>query len=243
MKTLFAHKSNYGAARTKDKIKYIVLHYTGNATDTAYANAKYFQTANRKASAHYFVDATSIYQSVQDLSVAWSVGGNRYSDCRQTGGGTLYGKCNNSNSISIELCSTNSKFTDATLENAAELIKELMKKYNIPAERVIRHFDVTGKYCPVYWMGNATNNLAWKQFKLKLVDIPTSINRNSSKDVIDWMKDKLNKVDIGEEKLSLNGQYDVKTQKYVLAVWKKWGMEPSSGKAIGSKTIKRLKTL
>lgn len=41
--------------------KYIVIHYTGNTTDTAKANANYFRSVNRGASAHYFVDATTVY--------------------------------------------------------------------------------------------------------------------------------------------------------------------------------------
>ena len=57
-----------------------------------------------KTSAHYFVDEKEIVQSVDDLRIAWAVGGNKYPSCAQTGGGTMYGKCKNANSISIELC-------------------------------------------------------------------------------------------------------------------------------------------
>ena len=54
--------------RTKggNKKKYIVIHYTGNKTDTAKANANYFRTENRGASAHYFVDKNTVYQVVED---------------------------------------------------------------------------------------------------------------------------------------------------------------------------------
>lgn len=246
LNTLLAHKSNYGAARTKDKIKYIVLHYTGNATDTAEANAKYFQTANRKASAHYFVDSNSVYNSVKDLCIAWSVGGKKYSDSANTGGGKLYGKCNNSNSISVEICSKNGVFQEKALENAAELVKELMKRYNIPLTNVIRHFDVTGKHCPVRWCCSRKNDLEFEKFKLRLIDIPDCINATSKKEVINWMKDKLNKVDIcgAVDKLSLNGQYNAKTAKYIRAVCKKYNWNPSkNGTEIHSKLINKLKTL
>lgn len=159
-----AHPSNYGGARDRSQIKYIVIHYTGNDGDKAANNAKYFQSANRNASAHYFVDSNNVYQSVCDLSIAWSVGGAKYTNCKETGGGAFYGKCTNANSISIELCddikdgkvSANSK----TLNNAAILCSELMSKYNIPIERVIRHFDVTGKNCPAYFV----DSKAWKKF-------------------------------------------------------------------------------
>ena len=38
--------------------------------------------------------------------------------------------------------------TDETLKQCAKLVKILMKKYNIPLERVIRHYDISGKLCP-----------------------------------------------------------------------------------------------
>ena len=59
-KKMFAHKSNYGGERKTSDIKYIVIHYTGNNGDTALNNCKYFQGANRNASAHYFVDDVTL---------------------------------------------------------------------------------------------------------------------------------------------------------------------------------------
>lgn len=165
MKTNIAHRSNYGATRSTSKIKYIVIHFTANDGDSDEANAKYFKSV-RKASAHYFVDGDSVTQSVYDNYVAYSVGGSKYSNCSTTGGGKYYGKCTNSNSISIELCDCVKNGTiypnQATINNALELTKELMKKYNVPKENVIRHFDVTGKTCPGYWAGTAAKNAKWK---------------------------------------------------------------------------------
>ena len=159
IKTNLANKSNYGSARSTSQIKYIVIHYTGNDGDSDENNGKYFKNNIVKASAHYFVDGDSITQSVPDNYVAWSVGGSKYADCSKTGGGKYHGKCTNSNSISIELCDDIKNgvvYPSAkTIEHALELTKSLMKKYNIPKENVIRHFDVTGKYCPKYWMDNS----------------------------------------------------------------------------------------
>ena len=167
--TKLAHASNYGRSRSASAIKYIVMHYTANKTDTAYANANYFQSANRNASAHFFCDKTSVYQSVPDLRVAWSVGGSKYSDCNKTGGGKYYKICTNTNSISIELCSTNGEIAKETVDNAVELTKSLMDKYNIPQSNVIRHFDVTGKRCPAWngWLP-ITNESKWNDFKNRL---------------------------------------------------------------------------
>ena len=87
MKEIWASITNYGAHRALHSIRYIAIHFTSNDGDTAENNGKYFQVANRKASAHYFVDDTTVVHSVPDDRVAWSVGGNKYNN----GGGRLYG--------------------------------------------------------------------------------------------------------------------------------------------------------
>lgn len=172
---LTAHRTNYGSQREIKKIEYIVLHYTANDGDRSANNARYFHNnANLRASAHYFVDDVLIYQSVPDDYVAYSVGATINKEGRPVidtskGGGKYYGLCTNANSISIELCDTERNgvynVTKLTKKNAIELTRFLMSKYNIPIENVIRHFDVTGKLCPVYWIDFGT----WEsEFKSKL---------------------------------------------------------------------------
>ena len=160
-----AHKSNYGGTRSESDIKYIVIHYTGNNGDTAANNCKYFQGANRNASAHYFVDGGAyIYNSVPVKSVAWSVGGF-YS---QSGGaGSYYKKCTNANSISVEMCNCVKSVPDKVFDQTVELTRFLMDKYNVPPSRVIRHWDVNGKDCPARWTGK--NNDGWDKFKRAIV--------------------------------------------------------------------------
>ncbi len=157
IKTQIANKANYGTQRNTSNIKYIVIHYTGNDGDSDESNAKYFKNNIVKASAHYFVDDDSITQSVPDNYSAYAVGGKKYNNA----GGRLYGTVNNSNSISIELCDSVKNGvvypTDKTINNAIELTQYLMKKYNVPVHRVIRHYDVNGKPCPAYW----TNDAKW----------------------------------------------------------------------------------
>lgn len=166
LKKKLANKNNYGNKRKTSSIKYAVIHYTANDGDTDEGNGNYFSKNIVKASAHYFVDSDSITQTVPDDYVAYSVGGKKYSNCKTTGGGKFYGKCTNSNSISIELCDDKKNGTicpsAATIANAIELTKELMKKYGIPAANVIRHFDVNGKSCPAYWCGTEAKNKKWK---------------------------------------------------------------------------------
>ena len=165
---ILCHPSNHGGNRAAEDIKYLVYHYTGNDGDTAKNNCLYYQNTVVQASAHYFVDDDGAIQSVPDLTAAWAVGGKKWSDCNKTGGGTLFGKVTNRNSISIEMCDTQHNgvrmASEKTLANAAELGRMLMEKYRIPIDRVIRHFDVTGKHCPAYFMDNA----AWNTFKARL---------------------------------------------------------------------------
>lgn len=168
LKEQLAASGNYGGSRNASQIRYLVYHYTANDGDTAANNASYFQHNIVKASAHYFVDDTTVYLSVPELKVAWSVGGSKYANADKTGGGTMYGVINNTNSISIEMCDTirNGVYqaSEATLANAAALGRALMKKYGIPIENVYRHFDVTGKHCPSYLV----NAQKWAEFKERL---------------------------------------------------------------------------
>jgi glucan-binding YG repeat protein len=153
-----AHSSNYGAYRDTKTIEYIVIHYTANDGDASWNNANYFQkNPNLKTSAHIFVDDSKAYLSVPLNRVAYSVGSNTVDTSR--GGGKYYKKCTNANSINIELCDTvrdgKRNVTQKTINNALDITRELMYEYNIPASHVIRHFDVTGKLCPEYWIDKA----------------------------------------------------------------------------------------
>lgn len=185
MKENLANRRNYGSARAASTIKYIVVHYTGNDGDSDESNANYFKNNVVSASAHYFVDDDSITLTVPELFIAWSVGGTKWKDCSATGGGTMYGKITNANSISVEMCDSQRNgtimATEQTMANTATLVKSLMKKYNIGIENVYRHFDVTGKHCPAYLM-NAT---AWAAFKERLKDAPVE-TYTTIKDIPAW---------------------------------------------------------
>ena len=194
VKTNLANKNNYGSSRLLSQIKYIVIHYTGNDGDTDENNGKYFKRNIVKASAHYFVDDDSITQSVPDNYVAWSVGGNKYSNCSSTGGGKYHKKCTNTNSLSIEICDDVKNgvvYPSAnTIQNALELTRLLMNKYKIPAANVIRHFDVTGKSCPAYWCGTSTKDAKWRsEFWNKLSVSDTVDNKAALKSLIEVAKE------------------------------------------------------
>lgn len=148
--------------------KYIVIHYVG-ATGGAEAGCKYFQKVYRGASANYFVGHSGeVWQCVEDSDIAWHCGAKKYK----------HKECRNSNSIGIELCcrqKTNGTwyFEEETIKVATELTKELMRKYNIPIENVIRHYDVSGKVCPEPFVRSTA---AWNSFKAGLTSKDTTSN-------------------------------------------------------------------
>lgn len=172
-------------------IRYIVIHYTAGTTSkpgTAEGTAEYYKaTAKTKnpVSADYTVDDQYAVRYNSDIHnrYTWHCGGSKYA----TKGGAYYGKCTNANSIGIEVCSSNSTgvmqnandksyyFTAAVVNNAVELTKQLMKEYNIPPERVIRHYDVTGKPCPgiIGWNADTGSEKEWEHFKERISDAKT----------------------------------------------------------------------
>ena len=185
-RTSLANVSNYKKAnRQNSDIKYIVIHYTANDGDTDEANANYFKVNNRQASAHFFVDDDSITLSVELNNIAWHCGGNVYNDVKKTGGGKYHNICTNSNSIGIEMCDTNRNGTYdlsvKTRENVIKLVRELMKEFNIDINHVIRHFDVTGKYCPRYFCPPYGSNDEWNKFKADIMSkVETSNNKEEA---------------------------------------------------------------
>lgn len=146
-------------------ISYIVIHYVG-AVSTAKNNVDYYAREKLQASAHYFVDEISIWQSVEDKDRAWHCGGG----LQGSNGHKFHGICTNSNSIGIEMCCKKDKngnwyFEPETVKNTIDLVKMLMAKHNIPIDRVIRHFDVTGKNCPAPYV----NESKWQEFKSRIL--------------------------------------------------------------------------
>ena len=162
-------KINYRNTNDLNRIKYIVIHYVG-ATGGAEDNCHYFHSVNRGASAHYFVGHEGeIWQCVDDADVAWHCGDDKY----------WHDTCRNDNSIGIEMCCRKNSsgvwyFEDVTVASTIELTKELMKKYKIPAENVIRHYDVTGKVCPAPYVKNNTKH-TWDAFKKGITGASTPV--------------------------------------------------------------------
>lgn len=182
----------YCITRTPNRtIKYIAIHYTAGASSAPgrAVNMKNSWEKSRRASADFGVDDRDMVQFNPDLKnyKCWSVGDKKNPN---GGGGQLYGIATNGNTISIEICSNLKKgysaskvnhegwyYTDKALDNAVKLVKILMKKFNIPIERVVRHYDISGKICP--------GIIGWNNYTIYEAD-GTKTNKKS--DSSEWIK-------------------------------------------------------
>ena len=178
-----SHAGNYAAGRS-GPVEYIVIHYTSNQGDTAKNNADYFAREKVGASAHYFCDENEIWQSVKDTDTAWHCGAKTY----------RHPECRNANSIGVEICMNDKKgnVRQGSIATAAELVRYLMQRYGVPVDRVIRHYDVTGKYCP----GPMVDDPAlWTAFQQSLTQTEDdSVRYKYYDDMPDWAKPTVSKL-------------------------------------------------
>lgn len=152
--------NEYSRPGTKlEQVNGVVIHYTGNPGTTAMQNRNYFEglaeSKITKASSHYIIGLSGeIIQSVPLDEVAYA------SNER------------NADTISIECCIDNSagKFNEKTYDALVELTAWLVGEYDLKMDDVIRHYDVTGKSCPKYFVEHES---AWEDFKL---DVEKYIN-------------------------------------------------------------------
>lgn len=133
------------------KIQNIVIHYTANPGTTAKQNRSYFEglkdTQETRASSHFIVGLEGeIVQCVPTREVAYA------SNDR------------NSDTVSIETChwAEEGIYTEETYQSLVQLTAWLCEKFGLTEEDVIRHYDITGKTCPKYFVDNED---AWKTFK------------------------------------------------------------------------------
>ena len=136
------------------EVNNIVVHYVANPCSTARENRNYFeslkdQTGNKttSVSSHFVIGLEGeVVQCIPLSEVAYA------SNDR------------NSDTISIECChpDTTGKFYNSTYQTLVNLCAYLCREFELKAEDVIRHFDVTGKACPKYFVDHED---AWVQFQ------------------------------------------------------------------------------
>lgn len=136
------------------KVKNIFVHYTANPGTSAAQNRSYFEnlkdTQETSASSHFIIGYEGeIIQCIPLEEIAYSV------------------KTRNEDSISIECCyvSEDGKFTEETYQSLIHLVKWLLYEYDLKPKDVLRHYDVGGKPCPLYYVEHED---AWKAFLKEL---------------------------------------------------------------------------
>ncbi len=134
-----------------EQIRGIVIHYTANPGSTAQQNRDYFEglknAQSTKASSHFIIGLDG--EVVQCIpSSEWAYASND----------------RNSDTLSIECChpDESGQFNDATYQSMVQLTGWLCHRFGLSSEDVIRHYDVTGKDCPKYFVEHED---AWVQFR------------------------------------------------------------------------------
>ena len=138
-----------GFARTGVKIKKInnvVVHYVGNSGSTAQNNRDYFDKIDTQVCSHFVIGLNGEIIQCVPLDEKSNASNNR-----------------NIDTISIEVCHPDDtgKFNDETYHSLVRLTAWLCDNSSLKATDVIRHYDITGKECPKYFV---TNQTAWNTF-------------------------------------------------------------------------------
>lgn len=128
-------------------VRDIVIHYVGNPGTTAQQNRDYFDSAASEVSAHFVIGLEGEILQCIPLTEKSSASNDR-----------------NRDTISIEVCHPDETgiFTEKSYASLVKLTAWLCQVCGLDSSHVIRHYDITGKQCPLYFV---TNGDAWRQFR------------------------------------------------------------------------------
>ena len=156
--------------RNKDKIKFLIIHYTG--MQSMRASIKRLVSVKHKVSCHYLISrAGKIFQMVEDNQVAWHAGKSKW--------GTIENL--NINSIGIELVNNGhkfgyQKFSAKQINALVKLCIKLKKKYKIKNRCILGHSDIA----PLR-KSDPGEKFPWLKLKKKKIGIWYSLNKKSFK--------------------------------------------------------------
>ena len=147
----------------------VAVHYVGNPLSSAAANRNWFESGADGAytSCHYIVGlAGEILRLIPENEQAMHAG-----KAYAAGYESLAAK-NNRTLIGIECCHPDAggRFNNLTTDSLVRLLKDICGRHGFPRGRVYRHYDVTGKVCPLYYVRNPE---AWEN----LLDLVFAGNR------------------------------------------------------------------
>ncbi len=181
---MFLTPNKYSRPQIKlEKVKKIAVHYVGNPNTSALANRKYFEGLKDQMpdkTGKYCLKPDGSYLMyngskvrIRSVSAHFLIGlGGEIIQCIPLDEWSYCTNQANGYSISIECCHPDAtgKFTAATEKSLAELCAWLVEKYGLAVDDIIRHYDVTGKQCPLYYVPTkyqtkAAANKRWNDFK------------------------------------------------------------------------------
>lgn len=149
------------------KILGIVVHYVGVNNQKPEQTVAYFEqlkngTNKIYASAHYVIgtDGNGI-RCIPDVEVAYHCGAREY----KAGITERLGNYPNYTTIGIEMCHTKDGFTEETLDTCAKLVAQLLIEHDLTVQNLYRHFDITGKLCPKFFVEDEKQ---WIDFKMRV---------------------------------------------------------------------------
>jgi len=122
-----------------DGLSNIVVHYVGNPATSAKNNRDYFNSEGVNVSSHFIVGLEGEVIQCLPLEEISAASNHR-----------------NHDTISIEVChpDQSGKFSEKTYDALLELLSWLCFEFDLETEAIIRHYDVTGKECPLYYVLN-----------------------------------------------------------------------------------------
>ncbi|MDR1000391.1 MAG: N-acetylmuramoyl-L-alanine amidase [Clostridiales bacterium] len=154
--------ASHGRTGQKLDAKGVVIHYVANPGSTAIANRNYFENGSEGngTSCHYIVGLQGeILRLIPENERAMHAG-KAYGVAWAT-----QAKTNNSTYLGIEVCHPDKtgKFSAVTYKALVELVADICERNGFnPYQDIQRHYDVTGKLCPLYYVNNPS---AWEKFK------------------------------------------------------------------------------
>lgn len=159
-----ALRPKVGGLFRMQRVKAVVVHWTANqkAGANAEANRSYFNQGFRPASAHYIVDSDKVLLCIPEDEVAFHCGDKPQGRYKPAGVAMIEGKRTpNYYTIGVEMCVNADGDWLTTYEKTVQLCAQLMVKYTLPLSQLLRHFDVTGKMCPLPFI----DQVQWAKFK------------------------------------------------------------------------------
>ena len=131
-------------------VRNIVIHYVANPGSTAQQNRDYYANPSSDVSSHFVIGLKGEIIQCIPLHEKSSASNHR-----------------NKDTISIEVChpDESGKFTDASYQSLVKLTSWLLDVCDLDSNDVIRHYDITGKQCPLYFVNNEDK---WEQFKQEI---------------------------------------------------------------------------